>query len=70
MREVEVNLLGDGDKNIKMNAHGEGSWTDGSGNPILSLDGCFEVDISATLFTNTLAKNSTLQNNRTLLLVK
>ena len=55
VREVHVNLLGDASQNMKLNADGEGRWTDGSGNHILSLDGCFEVDISATPFTNTLA---------------
>ncbi len=55
VREVHVNLLGDAGQNIKLNADGEGRWTDGSGNHILSLDGCFEVDISVTPFTNTLA---------------
>lgn len=54
VREVELKLLGDAGKSIKMNADGEGSWTDGSDNPLLWLDGCFEVDISATPFTNTL----------------
>jgi uncharacterized protein len=42
-------------KNITLCADGKGHWTDGSGNPILALNGCFEVDISATPFTNTLA---------------
>src|SRR5688572_14143021 len=55
VREVRVNLWGDADRDIIMNADGDGSWTNGSGNPISSLDGCFEVDISATPFTNTLA---------------
>lgn len=55
VREVEVNLLGDAGQSIRLNADGEGRWTDGSGNPISTLDGCFEVDISATPFTNTLA---------------
>jgi hypothetical protein len=55
VREVRVNLWGDADRDIMMNADGDGGWTDGSGNPISSLDGCFEVDISATPFTNTLA---------------
>jgi hypothetical protein len=53
--EVDVHLLDDVSKNIKMKADGKGHWTDGSGNPIPSLNGCFEVDISATPFTNTLA---------------
>jgi len=55
VREVDVNLLNDKGRHIKLNADGRGHWTDGSGNPILSLNGCFEVDISATPFTNTLA---------------
>jgi uncharacterized protein len=55
VREADIRLLDGAGQNIKLNADGEGHWTDGSGNPVLSLNGCLEVDISATPFTNTLA---------------
>ncbi len=55
VRDVEIKLLHGAGQNIKLNADGKGHWTDGSGNPVLSLNGCLEVDISATPFTNTLA---------------
>jgi hypothetical protein len=55
VKEVDVHLLDDVSRNIRLRADGKGNWKDGSGNPILSLNGCFDVDISATPFTNTLA---------------
>jgi uncharacterized protein len=35
-------------------ADGEGHWKRGGGEPLPELDGCIDVDISATPFTNTL----------------
>ena len=35
-------------------ADGEGHWKRGGGEPVPELDGCIDVDISATPFTNTL----------------
>ncbi len=35
-------------------ADGEGHWKRGGGEPMPELDGCIDVDISATPFTNTL----------------
>lgn len=32
----------------------EGLWVDGRGNPLTCFDGCTEIDISATPFTNTI----------------
>jgi uncharacterized protein len=55
VREADIRLLDGVGQNIKLNADGKGHWTDGSGNHVLSLNGCLEVDISATPFTNTLA---------------
>lgn len=54
VRKVEVNLLNEPRHSLQLNADGRGHWTDDSGNPIGSLDGCFEVDILVTPFTNTL----------------
>lgn len=39
---------------IKLHTDGEGNWTDAIGQPLPTLAGCYEVDISATPFTNTL----------------
>ena len=39
---------------LELLADGEGHWTRGGGEPIPELDGCIDVDISATPFTNTL----------------
>lgn len=55
VREVDVGLSDDASQNIKLKADGKGGWTDSSGNSVLPLTGCIEVDISATPFTNTLA---------------
>ncbi|MFE1602135.1 putative glycolipid-binding domain-containing protein [Methylobacterium sp. ID0610] len=33
---------------------GAGRWTDGDGRPLPALDGCRDIDIAATPFTNTL----------------
>jgi len=39
---------------LTLTADGEGRWRDASG-PLPALDGCFDVDILASPFTNTLA---------------
>ena len=49
VRLVEINAR------LKLTADGEGRWRDKSNSPIPSLDGCFDVDILASPFTNTLA---------------
>lgn len=54
VREVMVSLLGD-HHTIKLHTDGTGRWSDESGDPILPLNDCVGVDISATPFTNTLA---------------
>ncbi len=38
-----------------LTSDGEGHWRDVSGNALPALDGCFDVDILASPFTNTLA---------------
>ncbi len=54
VREVNVNLLDGQGPVIALLADGEGHWFSLSGEPVLALDGCIDVDISATPFTNTL----------------
>jgi uncharacterized protein len=39
---------------IELLADGEGRWNGRGGEPVPELDGCIDVDISATPFTNTL----------------
>lgn len=51
-REVRVDLV-DG-MAIHVFADGQGRWTDADGNALSDLDGCIDVDIAATPFTNTL----------------
>jgi hypothetical protein len=41
-------------KSIKIQADGQGHWSTNTGDPVPSLEGCIDVDISATPFTNTL----------------
>lgn len=54
VRDVRVMLLGFGPPAINVHADGEGHWTFDTGEPISDLDGCIDVDLSATPFTNTL----------------
>lgn len=53
-REVRVTLLSSSQQTIGLYSNGEGSWTAETGKPMTDLDGCIDVDISATPFTNTL----------------
>src|SRR5438270_5517587 len=54
VREVGVMLLSGHGGGSKIQSDGEGHWTTLSGEPVPSLDGCIDVDITATPFTNTL----------------
>ncbi len=53
MREVELALLG-GDARLSLRSDGAGRWSDDRGRPLPELDGCIDVDISVSPFTNTL----------------
>jgi len=53
VREVVLHLVGE-DRRMHLCADGEGSWLDGDGHPVEALQGCVDIDISATPFTNTL----------------
>jgi hypothetical protein len=50
---VHLELVG-GTERLDLNSDGEGHWVDSAGGAILDLDGCIDVDISTTPFTNTL----------------
>lgn len=54
VKELHLILLSGNRKSMKIQADGEGHWFTQTGDPISSLDGCVDVDISATPFTNTL----------------
>lgn len=55
VRKVTIRLLDHSNRALTLETDGAGHWTDANGRPVSSLDGCFDVDISATPFTNTLA---------------
>jgi hypothetical protein len=54
VREVEAVVLGAGGQSIQLKHDGHGNWSTGQGKKLPALDGCMDVDISATPFTNTL----------------
>lgn len=52
VRRVEVKVAGGA--RLLLLADGEGHWCDANGNPLPVLDGCIDVDLTCTPFTNTL----------------
>ena len=56
VRELRVALMDQDSSNAQLHVHadGQGHWTTASGDPLPDLDGCIDVDISVTPFTNTL----------------
>jgi hypothetical protein len=52
-RELVVDPL-DGSDPLHLNSDGEGDWRDASGRILPELQGCIDVDLSVTPFTNTL----------------
>lgn len=52
VREVDVAMAGGA--RLRLRADGKGHWIDGEGEPLPTLDGCIDVDIAATPFTNSL----------------
>jgi uncharacterized protein len=54
VREVRVSTPDSERPVIELLADGEGRWNGRGGEPVPELDGCIDVDISATPFTNTL----------------
>lgn len=49
-----VNLALTGGHSLRMTTDGHGHWYDADGQPLAEFDGCFDIDISTTPFTNTL----------------
>jgi uncharacterized protein len=58
-REVILELLEEPEARLELLADGLGHWRTRKGDPIPCLDGCIDVDISATPFTNTLVMRRT-----------
>jgi uncharacterized protein len=54
VRELRVDMLDAANRRLDLMSDGAGHWADGAGEPLPGLVGCFDVDISATPFTNTL----------------
>ena len=54
VRECQLRAGGADDLAVRLISDGVGHWTDADGQPQPSLDGCLDVDISVTPFTNTL----------------
>ncbi|MEH6436862.1 putative glycolipid-binding domain-containing protein [Massilia sp. DD77] len=53
-RVRELALRVGGGPSLALAADGEGHWTDGAGAPLPALDGCIDVDLACSPFTNTL----------------
>jgi uncharacterized protein len=54
LRSVHMSLLPGLPSSLHLLTDGEGTWTTSEGEALPSLQGCLDVDISATPFTNTL----------------
>ncbi len=54
VKELSLTLLSSNPNSVKIRADGQGRWSTHAGDPVPSLEGCIDVDISATPFTNTL----------------
>jgi uncharacterized protein len=54
VRKVIVNSLDENKQTIKLTSDGLGNWTDEFSKTISELEGCLDIDISVTPFTNTL----------------
>ena len=54
VRRCQVRLLDAPEREVVLLADGQGSWTDGAGDPLPELDGCIDVDLTATPSTNVL----------------
>ncbi len=54
VRTLALAKMGDAGQQIELYADGAGHWTDAAMRPIVALEGCIDVDITVTPFTNTL----------------
>ncbi|MEJ7902427.1 MAG: putative glycolipid-binding domain-containing protein [Thermomicrobiales bacterium] len=51
---VTVEQAGETERILELRSDGTGHWRDGDGQSLPQFDGCLDIDISATPFTNTL----------------
>jgi hypothetical protein len=51
---IMVENAGQESRSLQLQSDGEGHWRNAAGTPLPDLDGCLDIDISATPFTNTL----------------
>src|SRR5687768_2414426 len=54
VRHVDIINLLDATQRVNLRSDGQGHWTDANGAPLPALDGCMDVDLTVTPFTNTL----------------
>ena len=54
VRECLLQVGGEQGQSVHLYTDGQGHWTDGAGVACSALDGCLDLDISSTPFTNTL----------------
>ncbi|MCI0415409.1 putative glycolipid-binding domain-containing protein [bacterium] len=54
VRKVEMTRLGKDPEVLSLRSDGFGHWTDEKGKQVASVDGCIDIDIQASPFTNTL----------------
>jgi len=54
VRECLLQVSGEKDQAVHLSTDGQGHWTDAAGVACSTLDGCLDLDISHTPFTNTL----------------
>lgn len=55
VRKVDLNMLDDSSRNLKLFSDGKGNWTNRDGKTIPELNNCMDLDIYYSPFTNTLA---------------
>ena len=54
VREADIDLWAPHYQQLKLRSNGSGKWTDATGESLDRLDGCVDIDLTATPFTNTL----------------
>ncbi|HET8529615.1 MAG TPA: putative glycolipid-binding domain-containing protein [Methylomirabilota bacterium] len=54
VRHARIELLGDSARALDLHADGLGHWTDAVAGPARPLDGCLDIDVYPSPFTNTL----------------
>jgi len=54
-RKIEITKYGEQVKTLQLHSDGHGYWSDHQGEEISTLNGCIDVDLYASPFTNTIA---------------